>query len=102
MRLGIHQDTLGPSLTEADAVLLYQPAGLDWNLDHVAATLDNAQIFDDIDRLATHIAGTARSGDHILIMSNGAFGRLHEKLLHLLAIQQNTTTQQPSPEEERE
>ena len=80
MRLGIHRDTLGPALDAADAALLYQPAGLDWNLGHIGATLDTAQIFDDIDRLLAHIVKTARSGDHILIMSNGAFGGLHEKL----------------------
>jgi len=88
MRLGIHRHTLGPALDAADEVLLYQPAGLDWNLDHVTATLDTAQIFDDIERLAVHLAETTRSGDHILIMSNGAFGGLHEKLLHLLEAQQ--------------
>ena len=87
MRLGIHRHTLGPALDAADAVLLYQPAGLDWNLDHVTATLDTAQVFDDIERLAVHLAETTRSGDHILIMSNGAFGGLHEKLLHLLETQ---------------
>ena len=81
MRLGIHQDTLGPSLAAADTVLLYQPAGLDWNLDHVTAALDTSQVFEDIDTLAAHIAQMARHGDHVLIMSNGAFGNLHEKLL---------------------
>jgi UDP-N-acetylmuramate: L-alanyl-gamma-D-glutamyl-meso-diaminopimelate ligase len=96
MRLGIHKDTLGPSLAEADDVLLYQPAGLDWNLDHVTAALDasqnKSQIFDDIDRLASHIATNTNAGDHVLIMSNGAFGGLHEKLLHLLATQANKPT----------
>jgi len=92
MRLGIHRDTLGPALDTADVVLLYQPAGLDWNLGHVTAALDTAQVFGDIDRLATHIAETTRSGDHVLIMSNGAFGCLHEKLLHLLKIQQDKKT----------
>jgi len=84
MRLGIHRDTLGPALAAADAALLYQPAELDWNLGHITATLDTAQIFDDIDRLLTHIVKIARSGDHILIMSNGAFGGLHKKLLEAL------------------
>jgi len=92
MRLGIHRDTLGPSLAAADAVLLYQPAGLDWNLGQVIDTLDNAQLFDDIDALATYIAQMAHPGDQVLIMSNGAFGGLHEKLLHLLAMQQDKTT----------
>jgi len=88
MRLGIHRHTLGPALDAADTVLLYQPAGLDWNLDHVTTTLDRAQIFDDIDRLAAHISEISSSGDHVLIMSNGAFGGLHEKLLHLLMLRQ--------------
>jgi len=87
MRLGVHRDSLGPALGEADAVLLYQPAGLNWNLDHITSTLDTAQVFDDIERLAAHIAGQARAGDQVLIMSNGAFGGLHEKLLHLLTRQ---------------
>ncbi len=84
MRLGIHKDTLGPSLNAADEVLLYQPTGLDWNLDSITRVLDTTQIFDDINRLATYIAKGARSGDHVLIMSNGAFGGLHEKLLKAL------------------
>ncbi|VAX02488.1 UDP-N-acetylmuramate:L-alanyl-gamma-D-glutamyl-meso-diaminopimelate ligase [hydrothermal vent metagenome] len=88
MRLGIHRDTLGPALSEADDILLYQPTGLDWNLNSVTRTLGTAQVFDDIDRLAAHIAETARCGDHVVIMSNGAFGGLHEKLLHLLTIRQ--------------
>ncbi len=84
MRLGIHRHTLGPALDAADAVLLYQPSGLDWNLGHITATLDTAQIFDDIDQLVMHIIKSTRSGDHILIMSNGAFGGIHEKLLEAL------------------
>jgi len=96
MRLGIHRKTLGPALDAANTVLLYQPAGLDWNLGLVTATLNTAQVFDDIDHLATHISEIANFGDHILIMSNGAFGSLHEKLLHLLSIQhdKNETTEQ--------
>jgi len=84
MRLGIHRHTLGPALDAADAVLLYQPTGLDWNLGHITATLHTAQIFNDIDQLVMHIIKSTHSGDHILIMSNGAFGGIHEKLLEAL------------------
>ncbi len=84
MRLGIHRHTLGPALDAANAVLLYQPAGLDWNLGHITATLHTAQIFNDIDQLVMHIIKSTHSGDHILIMSNGAFGGIHEKLLEAL------------------
>ena len=42
------------------------------------------QCIDDIDALANTVAGTVRSGDHVVIMSNGGFGNVHEKLLNLL------------------
>ena len=82
MRLGIHKDTLGPSLAEADEVLLYTPAELNWDASAVTQHLGNkAQTFTDVDAIAQYIADTAHTGDHVLIMSNGAFGGLHEKLL---------------------
>jgi UDP-N-acetylmuramate: L-alanyl-gamma-D-glutamyl-meso-diaminopimelate ligase len=85
MRLGIHKDTLGPSLAEADEVLLYSPPELQWDAAAVTRQLgDKAQIFMDVDTLARHLTDTARHGDHVLIMSNGAFGGLHEKLLQYL------------------
>jgi len=34
--------------------------------------------------MAADIVQAARSGDHILVMSNGAFGGFHEKLLAAL------------------
>jgi len=40
---------------------------------------------DDLNELIEVIATTARSGDHILVMSNGGFGGIHEKLLERLA-----------------
>ena len=36
MRLGVHRAELPKALAGADRVWLYQPAGLDWNLDDVA------------------------------------------------------------------
>jgi UDP-N-acetylmuramate: L-alanyl-gamma-D-glutamyl-meso-diaminopimelate ligase len=85
MRLGIHKDTLGPSLEMADEILLYTPAELQWDATAVTRHLgDKAQTFGDVDAIARYIANTAREGDHVLIMSNGAFGGLHEKLLTCL------------------
>jgi len=82
MRLGIHKDTLGPSLAEADDVLLYSPPELDWDASAVVQHLgDSVRTFTDVDTIAAHLTDVARSGDHVLIMSNGAFGGLHEKLL---------------------
>ncbi len=82
MRLGIHKETLAASLNEADQVLLFQPKGLDWEMDHVLDALPNkSSLHDDIDKLVAEICKEAKSGDHVLVMSNGGFGGIHEKLL---------------------
>ncbi|RJQ48898.1 MAG: UDP-N-acetylmuramate:L-alanyl-gamma-D-glutamyl-meso-diaminopimelate ligase [Gammaproteobacteria bacterium] len=86
MRLGVHQHTLAPSLSLADAVFLYQPPDLGWELSAVAAALTNkkSQVLTSIASLTEAIAREARPGDHVLIMSNGSFGGLHEKLIERL------------------
>lgn len=82
MRLGIHKDALNDSLKEADSAFLYQPKGLDWKLDEIAKSMDNkAKVFSDIDRLVDEINAEAQTNDSVLIMSNGGFGGIHEKLL---------------------
>jgi UDP-N-acetylmuramate: L-alanyl-gamma-D-glutamyl-meso-diaminopimelate ligase len=40
----------------------------------------------DLDTLIGGIAAAAQSGDHILVMSNGGFGGIHDKLLQRLAV----------------
>jgi len=85
MRLGIHKETLANSLNEADEVFLFQPKGLDWEMSHVLDALPNKSVlYDDIDDLVDILSEQAKSGDHILIMSNGGFGGIHEKLLTAL------------------
>jgi UDP-N-acetylmuramate: L-alanyl-gamma-D-glutamyl-meso-diaminopimelate ligase len=82
MRMGVHQDTLAASLSAADEVWLYAPADIGWNTDAVVAALGSrGHASQNIDALAKELAETARSGDHVLIMSNGGFGGLHAKLL---------------------
>jgi UDP-N-acetylmuramate: L-alanyl-gamma-D-glutamyl-meso-diaminopimelate ligase len=82
MRMGVHKDTLAASLSVADEVWLYAPADLGWNTDAVVAALGHrGHASHDIDALAAQLARMARSGDHVLIMSNGGFGGLHGKLL---------------------
>ncbi len=82
MRMGVHRDALAGALAGADAVWLYQPADLDWDLRQAAA---GGRVFGDIDALVASVAGEARVGDHVLVMSNGGFGGIHDKLLRALA-----------------
>ena len=85
MRLGIHKDTLGPALGEADWVWIYRSPELGWDpQDSVAGFGEQGQVCDRLDTLIEQVVATTRSGDHVLIMSNGAFGGIHERLIAAL------------------
>jgi len=85
MRLGVHRETLAPALSEADAVILYQPPDLPWSLQSVADALSGPnRVCDSIDAIIEHVAGLAQAGDHIVIMSNGGFGGIHQRLKQAL------------------
>ncbi len=86
MRLGVHCEALPRSLAGADRVWFYQPAGLDWKLDDIARALGpKASVASDIDGLVKSLVEESRSGDLLLVMSNGGFGGLHDRLLAALA-----------------
>ena len=85
MKRGVHQDELAGSLAGADRVWLYRPADLGWDLGAVAAGIGpGASLADDVGRLSAALAAELQAGDHVLIMSNGSFEGLHEKLLAAL------------------
>jgi UDP-N-acetylmuramate: L-alanyl-gamma-D-glutamyl-meso-diaminopimelate ligase len=85
MRMGVHRDTLGPSLAAADAVWMFAPPDLGWDAGAVVKTLgDKGRVASSLDELLQGLIVGARPGDQVLIMSNGGFGGLHGKLLHAL------------------
>lgn len=82
MRLGGHRKMLPTSVDCADEVLWYQPAGLDWDLESIVAeSSSRSALYEDIDSMITNTASLGRPGDHIVIMSNGSFGGIHERLI---------------------
>jgi UDP-N-acetylmuramate: L-alanyl-gamma-D-glutamyl-meso-diaminopimelate ligase len=82
MRMGVHEHTLAPALAGADEVWLYTPPDLGWDVGAVLGALGaRAHASGDVAALARELARAARSGDQVLIMSNGGFGGLHAKLL---------------------
>ena len=84
MKLGVMKAALPGSLTGADRVFCYA-ANLGWDAAAALAPLGElATTHDDLDLLVEAIAQEARSGDHILVMSNGGFGGIHQKLLERL------------------
>ena len=85
MRMGIHKESLSDAWQQADEVCLYQPEGLDWNLnDVVSQSSVPAKIFPSTDEIIEYVQAQAKSGDHVLIMSNGGFEAIHQRLLDAL------------------
>ncbi|HNB19433.1 MAG TPA: UDP-N-acetylmuramate:L-alanyl-gamma-D-glutamyl-meso-diaminopimelate ligase [Agitococcus sp.] len=85
MRMGTHKDNLAESARDADQVIWYQPAGLDWDLSPViAASPVPAQVANNIDGIIADVIAQVKSGDAIVIMSNGGFGGIHGKLVNAL------------------
>ena len=90
MKLGIMKQALPASLRGADLVFGYGAKGngkdaLGWDLAEALAPLGAAaQSFDDLERMVQAIADAARPGDHVLVMSNGGFGGVHQKILDAL------------------
>jgi len=85
MKRGILKDALPESLGEADRTFVYT-AGLGWDAGVVFRTMgDKARCDDNLDRLVAAVSAESRPGDHVLVMSNGGFGGIHEKLLDRLS-----------------
>jgi UDP-N-acetylmuramate: L-alanyl-gamma-D-glutamyl-meso-diaminopimelate ligase len=93
MKLGTMKAALAPSLATADLIFGYGQPGdpvhskqaLGWDLGAALAPLGHkAQAYDDLSTLVQAIAAKAQAGDHIICMSNGGFGGVHEKVLAAL------------------
>ena len=85
MKLGVMKQALPGSLVDADLVYCYG-ANLGWNPAEALAPLGTKAVcHNDLDVLAEAIGAEARAGDRILVMSNGGFGGIHQKLLERLA-----------------
>lgn len=85
MRLGTLKGRLAECVSDADAVWWYQPAGLDWSLDEVLSSSPvPASRVENIDLLVDEVVAQALRNDRIVVMSNGGFGGIHDKLLAAL------------------
>jgi UDP-N-acetylmuramate: L-alanyl-gamma-D-glutamyl-meso-diaminopimelate ligase len=90
MKLGTMKQALPGSLTEADLVFGFGAQSgrdaLGWDLAEALAPLGRkAATFHDLDALVQAVKAAAQPGDHVLVMSNGGFGGVHQKLLDALA-----------------
>jgi UDP-N-acetylmuramate: L-alanyl-gamma-D-glutamyl-meso-diaminopimelate ligase len=85
MKLGVMKQALPASLVEADLVFCYG-ANLGWDAKEALSPIsEKSKVYEDIDALVNDLVKTAKAGDQILVMSNGGFGGIHQKLLTKLA-----------------
>jgi len=80
MRLGVHTETLAKSLGNADLAIIYQPKNLDWDLSKLKNYADNIQICNSLDDIIVKLKIEAQSGGHFVLMSNGSFGGIYQRL----------------------
>ena len=85
MKLGSMKDKLPGSLELADEVVCFQSPAVHWDVAEALKPLGNkAKVFSHLEEVAEAAVKTAEPGDTILVMSNGGFGNIHEKLLNAL------------------
>jgi len=85
MKMGVHREQLAPSLAAADRIWLLNSPDLGWDLAGAVSSMgDRASLAGNVEALVQGLAAQARAGDHVLVMSNGGFGGLHDKLLAAL------------------
>ncbi|GGX90765.1 UDP-N-acetylmuramate--L-alanyl-gamma-D-glutamyl-meso-2,6-diaminoheptandioate ligase [Litchfieldella qijiaojingensis] len=87
MRLGTLRGRLAESVAEADLVWWYRPPELGWSLAGVVEHSPvPSQVVGDLDDLVAAVVHEARPLDRIVVMSNGGFGGIHDKLLAALEV----------------
>ncbi|WP_064435229.1 UDP-N-acetylmuramate:L-alanyl-gamma-D-glutamyl-meso-diaminopimelate ligase [Pseudoalteromonas neustonica] len=83
MKMGVHQHTLLASLVDANDVYLFEPDNLAWSLSEQAKQAEMVCL-SNINEIIEQVVASAQPQQHILIMSNGGFNGLHDKLITAL------------------
>jgi UDP-N-acetylmuramate: L-alanyl-gamma-D-glutamyl-meso-diaminopimelate ligase len=97
MKLGVHRDELAPALAAADSAWFLNVPGLGWDLSAALAPLGRrARLESSVEGLVEGIVAQVLPGDQVLVMSNGGFGGLHEKLL--AALRAREAARAPGPQ----
>lgn len=85
MRLGALKARLNDSVAAADHAFWYQPAGIDWSIQALIEPQgERATLCDQMDELVQAVVSEAAPLDRIVVMSNGGFDGIHERLLDAL------------------
>ena len=85
MRMGVHRDNLAPACAQATEVFWYQPGSSDWDLqDVIDESPVPARMFGSVNDIIETLGAETEPGDYVVIMSNGGFEGIHQKLLDKL------------------
>ncbi|OYY56445.1 MAG: hypothetical protein B7Y53_01815 [Halothiobacillus sp. 28-55-5] len=85
MRAGVHQTVLADALQAADSIVFYSPPDLAWQPRVALAALGTrAQFPTSVDAVLAALLALCQPGDHVLVMSNGSFDGVHQRLLSAL------------------
>ncbi len=80
MRMGVHSQTLAKSLNDADLAIIYAGEEMDWNIDNLQKQESNILILSTIEEIISRLKQEASAGGHFVLMSNGSFGGIYQKL----------------------
>ena len=90
MKMGVHQLALSEACHSADLTLWFDAGSAALDLRSIAAASPRpAQVFDSIDAIVATLVAECRAGDDVVVMSNGGFGGIHQKLLQAFAARGN-------------
>ena len=84
MLLGKHKSTLGGSLRTADRTIIFKPQAAQWNMANLAN--QKISILGSVPEIIQSLADSVKIGDHVVIMSNGSFDNIHQKLIDALSV----------------
>ena len=85
MTMGVHKDTLMASTGDASRVIWYQPENIDWKLDSLLCDSPvPATVMNSTQAIIDQLVASSSAGDQLVIMSNGGFDGIHQRLVDAL------------------
>ena len=86
MRMGANHEALCNAFDSADLSFIYSGGELKWNANELSS--EKIKVENDFDKLIKEIVASCDGDTAVLVMSNGAFGGIHQKLLDALKSRQ--------------
>ena len=84
MLLGEHRGLLKDCTRSATHALWLEPAALEWDLRQSLEGAPDNEVFSSTEDIIERLITLVEAGDRIVIMSNGGFEGLHQRLLNSL------------------